>query len=239
MTRRPLLCTVALITVACARPERPAPVAIPQASTGTPDSFGTGVVAASQSGVTLRLTAPAYAAVVRVFPRQRAELAYSGYSRLLPGTRRLRLPVERTPVWVATPPTSQLRSRRYEDPATNADAACLMQQARLAAGAAVPYDSGSPRAVSPPRVGLLCMPRADIRPDNPRPGHWEWADPIPLDEHYLVVIAADSPFDPTVLAELLGELDISLVSGEAAALVVPGYLLGEDVSWGAWVVHQP
>jgi hypothetical protein len=60
-----------------------------------------------------------------------------------------------------------------------------------------------------------------------------------LDEHYLVVIAADSPFDPTVLAELLGELDISLVSGEAAALVVPGYLLGEDVSWGAWVVHQP
>lgn len=215
----------------CAHPQRPAPAPPAQASLGDAARFGTGIVAASPEAVTLALSAPAFAAVVRVFPGRRAELASAGSTILPPGSRRIRLPLERTRVWVATPAGYQL----WRNP--DADRACVMQRV---AGLERPQDPQSPPAQAP-RTELLCVRRADIRPEVvPTPGHWELSEPGPLGEHYLVVVAAAAPFDETQLATLLGELDISLVSGAAAAAVIPAYLVGEGGgAWGAWVVHRP
>ncbi len=218
--------------IGCARPGRPVPAGVQQAVLGAPDAFGTGVLTATSRGVTVRLTAPAHVAVVRVFPGDSAVLAYPSRNPaarppLRPGVQRLELAVQR--VRDSMP---DLLARRNLD--RSDENACRMRRAM--------YEAARPRDTLNPKP-----PTPRWKPCYSSPQHLDYlvaqrpvvGAPIPLGPHYLVVIATDASVDPETVTERLRELDISLVGGEAAARAVPEYVLGEGARWAAWVVRQP
>jgi hypothetical protein len=232
--RLPIASFIVLTAVtACAHPARVQPAPLQEASLGESGAFGTGIVSATTSSVTLQLTASARIAVVRVFPGDSAQLAYPvrGVTRRLgplgPGTQRIALWVERArdrrPNLSATPPTEN-----------ESENVCRMR--RTAYAAARPRDTLNPRRTTPFWDSCVSRPQhLDV--------HTMWTTvlgaPIQPGPHYLVVIATNGNVDPAVLAARLGELDVTGVSGDAAARAVPGYLLGETTRWAAWVAYRP
>ena len=219
----------------CAHAERPVPAPMRQTSLGMPDAFGSGIVAVTTRTVTVALTAPAHVAVVRVFPGDSAVLAYPAeraaaravQEPLQPGARRLELTIKRT-----RDPMPDLLARRRQD--SGDENACRMRRAM--------YEATRPRDTLNPRP-----PRPFWEPCYSPPQHldqqpaerWVLGAPISPGAHYLVVIATDANLDPMTVTERLSELDISLASGDAAARIVPEYLVGEGARWAAWVVYRP
>ena len=223
--------TLALL-IGCAHPGRPVPVAFQQTSLGTPAAFGAGVVAATIRSVTLKLTAPAHVAVVRVFPGDSAVLAYpssgaAARTALRPGMQRLALAVQR--VRDSMP---DLWARGHRD--TGDESACRMRRAMYEASR--PRDTLNPRPSTPRWEPCYSAPQhLDQQPAQ----RSVLGAPIPLGAHYLVVIATNEPVDPIAVTERLRELNLSLASGDAAARAVPPYILGDGARWAAWVVYRP
>jgi len=227
------------VASACAHPEHTALVPVSQITAGSADAFGTGVTSATASRLTLHLTDAAYAAVVRVLPGYGAELMYTSRRPLAPGAQSIRVPGDRLRTWVPNLPSYTLLAADV-DSRFNNEPACLMKHARYEAERPrVPNEPGAVPPLPEPRCIPTQPPRVQPDTRGPGSGRWVMGAPLPLGDHYLVVIASTTPFDHDGLAQWLGELDISRVRGEAAARAMPEYLMGEGGRWGAWIVRVP
>ena len=214
----------------------------PQTSLGAPDVFGPGVVAVSRDAdaVMLDVTTSAYVMVVRVFPGDHAELAYpSAWNgrwleppRFTRGTHRVPVFVERTTVLTGSPVEGHWALGSQPPPVIAPRSTGRRWRNCLDA------DEWASRE-GPLRSMPVLVIQQPCTTSKWQTGRWVAGAPVRLGEHYLIVIAADAPFDPIAVIRRLDDLDISLASGDAAARAVPGYLLGEDARWAAWIVHRP
>lgn len=214
----------------------------PQTSLGAPDVFGPGVVTVSRDAdaVMLDVTTSAYVMVVRVFPGDHAELAYPSawngrwleQPRFTRGTHRVPIVVERNTMWTGSPVEGHWALGSQPPPIIAPRSTGRRWRNCLDA------DEWAYRA-GPLRSTPVLVVQQPCTQSGWQTGRWVAGTPVPLGEHYLIVIAAEAPFDPIAAIRRLNDLDISLASGDAAARAVPGYLLGEDARWAAWIVHRP
>lgn len=231
------LVALATVVVACApAPSFPPPEPLMVTTAGTPETFGRGIVAAHPAALLVALSAPAYVTVVRVWPHEGAELVYPigvrewslyGYRPRGPGAQRLKAGEHRLLVPVPSP--YRIANRLGTTPVFRG----------WAPGSPVAPCVLRPVASSGPRPSKICCYYTGSRDGlQPAQSARHWAPPS-LDAHYLVLIAADAPFDIDTVRAQIEEMDLVRVSGETAAQVVPLVLAGERRGghWGAWIVR--
>jgi hypothetical protein len=230
------LAALAIVTVACAPGQSfPPPEPLMVTTAGTPEAFGRGILAAHPAALLVALSAPAYVTVVRVWPHEGAELVYPvgadqwsryGYSPRGPGPQRLKAGEHRILVPVPSPYRIANRFRATPAPSPVRAPGMPVEPCVLR-----PAETARPR---PSQIYCYYLSSRDPlqRPQSPR--HWA---PPSLDAHYLVLIAADAPFDIEQVRAQIEELDLERVSGETAAQVVPQVLVGERRHWAAWIVR--
>lgn len=229
---------VALVIVAAAcapAPTFPAPEPLMVTTAGTPEVFGRGILAAHPAALLVALSAPAYVTVVRVWPHEGAELVYPvgvrewslyGYRPRGPGAQRLKAGEHRLLVPVPSPYRIANRFRatpapfRAQAPGRPVEP-CVLR----------PVASSGQR---PTQIYCYYLQSRDPLQAPQSPRHWA---PPSLDAHYLVLIAADAPFDIAQVRAQIEELDLVRVSGETATQVVPQVLVGERRHWAAWIVR--